>query len=63
MTRYTKFAGSRRARSARGVFQQHPLFTSSDIEFLKSLGRISDHLQAFIDLKEELLNVGFPQRM
>lgn len=34
------------------------LFTPSDIEFLKSLGVISDHLRAFIELKEELLSVG-----
>src|SRR5260370_16865559 len=34
------------------------LFTPSDIEFLKSLSVISDHLRAFIELKEELLSVG-----
>lgn len=33
------------------------LFTPSDIEFLKSLGAISDHLRAFIELKEELVSV------
>ncbi|MBV8845541.1 MAG: hypothetical protein JO307_22260 [Bryobacterales bacterium] len=33
------------------------LFTPSDIEFLKSLGAISNHLRAFLDLKEELVNV------
>ncbi|HWC99432.1 MAG TPA: topoisomerase DNA-binding C4 zinc finger domain-containing protein [Candidatus Sulfopaludibacter sp.] len=32
-------------------------FTPSDIEFLKSLGGISDHLRAFIELKEELASV------
>jgi hypothetical protein len=32
-------------------------FTPSDIEFLKSLGVISDHLRAFIELKEELASV------
>ena len=34
-----------------------PLFTPSDIEFLKSLTGISDHLRSFIEMKEELLNV------
>ena len=33
------------------------LFTQSDIEFLKSLGVISDDLRTFIELKEELLSV------
>lgn len=32
-------------------------FTPSDIEFLKSLAVISDHLRAFIELKEELADV------
>jgi len=42
----------------RRLFPSHRcLFTPSDIEFLKSLSVISDHLRAFIDLKEELLNV------
>ena len=29
-------------------------FTSADVEFLKTLGSVSDHLRAFIELKEEL---------
>ena len=33
------------------------LFTPSDIELLKSLGAISDHLRAFIELREELVSV------
>jgi hypothetical protein len=36
---------------------QRPLFTPTDIDFLKSLTPISDHLRAFIELKEELPNV------
>lgn len=33
------------------------LFTPSDVEFLKSLGTISDHLREFLELKEELVSV------
>ena len=33
------------------------LFTPSDIEFLKSLAVISDHLRAFLELHEELVSV------
>ncbi|HWB96267.1 MAG TPA: hypothetical protein VG672_06180 [Bryobacteraceae bacterium] len=33
------------------------LFTPGDIEFLQSLGGISDHLRAFIELEGELLGV------
>jgi hypothetical protein len=32
-------------------------FTASDSEFLKCLGVISDHLRAFVELKEELASV------
>jgi len=32
-------------------------FTPDDIEFLKSLGTISDHLKTFIELQEELASV------
>lgn len=43
----------------RQSFSSHrSLFAPSDIEFLKGLNVISDHLRAFIELKEELLNVG-----
>jgi hypothetical protein len=42
----------------RRLFPSHrSFFTPSDIEFLKGLSVISDHLRAFIELKEELLNV------
>ncbi len=48
-----------RLTALRQSFPSHrSLFTPSDIEFLKSLSVISDHLRAFIELKEELLSVG-----
>lgn len=34
-----------------------PLFTPTDIAFLKSLGPVSDHLRAFLELKEELADL------
>jgi hypothetical protein len=43
----------------RQSFSSHrSVFTPCDIEFLKSLTGTSDHLRAFVELKEELLNVG-----
>jgi hypothetical protein len=43
----------------RQLFPSHrSLFAPSDIEFLKSLTVISGQLRAFIEIKEELLNVG-----
>ncbi len=42
----------------RAYASQRSLFTPSDIEFLKSVNVISDHLRAFIELREELLTVG-----
>jgi len=36
---------------------QRSSFTPSDIDFLRGLGVISDHLRAFIELKEELPGV------
>jgi hypothetical protein len=48
-----------RLTALRQSFPSHrSLFTPSDIEFLNSLSVISDHLRAFIELKEELLSVG-----
>jgi len=48
-----------RLTSLRQSFPSQPVpFTPSDIDFLKSLSVISDHLRAFIELKEELLSVG-----
>jgi len=48
-----------RLTALRQSFPSHrPLFTPADIEFLKSLGVISDQLGKFIELKEELLSVG-----
>ena len=42
----------------RQSFSPHrSLFAPSDIEFLKRLAEISDHLRGFIELKEELPNV------
>jgi hypothetical protein len=42
----------------RQSFSPHrSLFAPSDIEFLKSVAEISDHLRGFIELKEELPNV------
>jgi len=47
-----------RLTALRQSYPSHrPLFTPSDIEFLKSLGVISDHLRAFLELKEELVSV------
>ena len=48
-----------RLTALRQSFSSHrSLFTPTDIEFLKALTGISDHLRTFIELKEELLNVG-----
>lgn len=47
-----------RLTALRQCYPSHrSLFTPSDIEFLKSLGAISDHLRRFIELKEELISV------
>jgi len=47
-----------RLTSLRQLFPSHrSLFASSDIEFLKSLTAVSDHLRAFIVLREELTDV------
>jgi len=42
----------------RRCYSSHPSgFTASDIEFLKSMGVISNHLRAFLELLEDLVNV------
>jgi hypothetical protein len=44
--------------SLRQLFRSHrSLFAPSDIEFLKSLTAVSEHLRAFIELREDLLGV------
>jgi hypothetical protein len=48
-----------RLTSLRQLFPSHrSLFAPSDIEFLKNLAAVSDHLRAFIGLREELSDVG-----
>src|ERR1039457_7670087 len=45
--------------SLRQVFPfQRSAFTPSDIEFLRSLTGVLDHLRAFVELKEEAVDVG-----
>jgi hypothetical protein len=48
-----------RLTALRQVFRsQRFVFTPGDIEFLKSLARLSDHLCAFVELREEAVDVG-----
>ena len=47
-----------RLTALREAYPSHrSLFSASDIEFLRSLAVISDHLRAFVELKEELATV------
>lgn len=48
-----------RLAALRQVFpSQRSVFTPEDIEFLKSLAGLSDHLRAFGELREEAVDVG-----
>src|ERR1035438_9525324 len=48
-----------RLMALRQVFPfQRSAFTPSDIEFLRSLTGVLDHLRAFVELKEEAVDVG-----